>query len=100
MKARIFETTQKKPVTCYTQFEAWTMEECDYGLSLSQLVTVVVQGHSQGQVDIFGVYSLCVQVTRMVKSLHEAYPGVAAIVETDLNLSQVTFELSKILRKT
>jgi len=59
------------------QFEAWTMEECDYGLSLSQLVTVVVQGHSQGQ------------VTRMVKSLHEAYPGVAAIVETDLNLSQV-----------
>ena len=76
------------------------MEECDYGLSLSQLVTVVVQGHSEGQVDIFGVYSLCVQVTRMVESLHEAYPGVAAIVETDLNLAQVTFDLSNILGKT
>ena len=25
----------------------------------------------------------------MVKSLQEAYPGVAAIVETDLNLAQV-----------
>ena len=35
-------------------------------------------------------YVPSVQVTRMVKSLQEAYPGVAAIVETDLNLAQVT----------
>ena len=35
----------------------------------------------------------------MVNSLQEAYPGVAAIVETDLNFAQVTFELYKILGK-
>ena len=72
------------------------MEDCDYGRPLSQLVTVVIQGHSHGQV--FGPFCflgllfrsiLPVQVIRMVKSLQEAYPGVAAIVETDLNLAQV-----------
>ena len=80
------------------QFEAWTMEDCDYGRPLSQLVTVVIQGHSHGQV--FGPFwllrsILSVQVIRMVKSLQEAYPGVAAIVETDLNLAQVTCAMSK-----
>ena len=39
-----------------------------------------------------------VQVIRMVKSLQEAYPGVAAIVETDLNLAEVTCAVSKIFR--
>ena len=78
-----------------SQFDAWTMEDCDYGLPLSQLVTVVLQGHSQEQVEPFFFFSFLrsipsVQVTRMVKSLQEAYPGVAAIVETDLNLAQVT----------
>ena len=79
------------------QFEAWTMEDCDYGRPLSQLVTVVIQGHSHEQV--FGPFwllrsILSVQVIRMVKSLQEAYPGVAAIVETDLNLAQVTCAMS------
>ena len=36
-----------------SQFDAWTMEDCDYGLPLSQLVTVVLQGHSQEQVEPF-----------------------------------------------
>ena len=34
----------------------------------------------------------------MLKSLQEAYPGVAAIVETDLNLAQVTCAMSKRIR--
>ena len=83
------------------QFEAWTMEECDYGLPVSQLVTVVLHGHSREQVDLLLLTSShCVQVTRVVKSLQDAYPGVATIVESDQNLTQVTFELSKILGKT
>ena len=84
-----------------SQFDAWTMEDCDYGLPLSQLVTVVLQGHSQEQVEPFLSFLRSipsVQVTRMVKSLQEAYPGVAAIVETDLNVAQVTCTIVQILR--
>ena len=69
------------------------MEDCDYGQPLSQLVTVVLQGHSQEQVEPFLSFFRCIpslQVARMVKSLKEAYPGVAVIIETDLNFAQVT----------
>ena len=69
------------------------MEDCDYGLPLSQLVTVVLQGHSQEQVEPFLSFFRCIpslQVARIVKSLQEAYPGVAVIIETDLNFAQVT----------